>query len=173
MSSSVLQHKIPYSILYLDVDLFSLLSKIFGSLRFVHNHNPHKTKLDFRSLKGIYFCYSRTQKCYKYFCPSIDRYILSTDVTFFESKLHISFCIIGWLWLPIPLGGLLNSGESTSENMTDKNTLRFHNPIQVYTRWIAPIHVPPPASVSSLAQASNETVTAQLHGNSTTYDIQI
>ena len=88
MPSSLLQNKIPYSILYVDID-FPLPFKIFGSLCFVHNHNPHKTKLDFRSLKGIFLGYSRTQKGYKCFCPFIGRYILFADVTFFESKPEI------------------------------------------------------------------------------------
>ena len=43
MPSSVLQNKIPYFIMYPDIDLLPLASKIFGSLCFVHNHSPKKT----------------------------------------------------------------------------------------------------------------------------------
>ena len=90
MTSSVLQNKIPYSIMYPDIDLFPLTPKIFESLCFVYNHIPYKTKLDYMSLKGFFLGYSRTQNCYKYFCRFISRYILSTDVIFLESKLGIS-----------------------------------------------------------------------------------
>ena len=49
MSSSVLQNKIPYFILYPDIDLFSLPQKnFFWSLCFIHNHSSHKTKIDSR-----------------------------------------------------------------------------------------------------------------------------
>ena len=71
MSSSVLHNKIPYSILYPDIDLFPSLPKISGSLCFVHSHSPHKTKLDFKSFRGIFLGYSRTKKGYNFFYPSI------------------------------------------------------------------------------------------------------
>jgi len=37
---------------------------------------------------------------------------------------------------------LLNSGGSTSINVTGKDPLRFQDPIQIYTRWITPALVP-------------------------------
>ena len=94
MSSSVLKNKIPYSTLYPVIYLFPLPLKIFEYLYFVHNHNFHKTKLDFKCLKEIFLGYSRTQKCYTCFCPSIDWYILSADVTFFESKPKIFILLL-------------------------------------------------------------------------------
>ena len=90
MSSSVLQNKITYSILYPDMDLFSLPPKNFGSFCFIHNHNSHKIKLNPRSLRGIFLSYSITQKGYKCFCPSFSRYFLLADVTFFESTPRVS-----------------------------------------------------------------------------------
>ena len=71
MLSSVLQDKIPYSILYSDIGLFSLPPKFFASLFFVYNHIPHKTKLDSKSLKEKFLCLLQNSKMYKFFCPSI------------------------------------------------------------------------------------------------------
>ena len=65
------------------------------------------------------------------------------------------------------------SGEFTAENVNGKSTLRFHDQIQVYTRRTTPALVPPLASVPSPAQASSETVTAQLPENYTTDDLLI
>ena len=69
---------------------------------------------------------------------SIGRYIFSADVIFFESRLEIftspSFFVseIDYdnLFYREPL---LNSSETTSENVTSKDTLRFQDPIKVYT----------------------------------------
>ena len=120
MTSSVLQNKIPFFILYSDIDLFT--SKDFGSLYFVHNHSPYKTKLKSKSLKGIFLGDSRTKKDYKCFCPSISRYILSAHITFFESIPRVftspsaSEDDYDYLFYRKTL---LNSGGSTSKNVTD------------------------------------------------------
>jgi len=110
---------------YPDIDLFTLPPKIFGSLCFVHNHSPRKIKLDSSFLKEIFLGHSRTQKGYKYFCPSIGRDILSADVTFFESKLGINISPstseddYDYLFYRETS---LDSDESTSENVTNKDS---------------------------------------------------
>ena len=137
MSSFILQNEIPYSIMYPNMDLFSLSLKIFGSLCFVHNHSLHKIKLDSRSPRGIFLSYSRTQKGHKCFCPSMGRYILYVNATFFESKLEISTSLFvsednyDYLFYREIF---LNSGESISESVTGKNLLQFQDPIQTYTQ---------------------------------------
>lgn len=68
MPSSILITKIPFSIIYPDCLL--CLLRFFLSMCFVHNHSPHKAKLDSRSLKEIFLGYSRSQKGYKCYCPS-------------------------------------------------------------------------------------------------------
>jgi len=68
---------------------------------------------------------------------------------------------------------VLNSGEFKSENVSGKNTLRFQDPIQVYTWRIAPTHVQAPTSIPSHAQESSETVTTQLLDTSTTDNLPI
>ena len=127
MLSSVLQNKITYYIMYPDKDLFPPPPKIFGSLCFIHNHNPHMTKLDSRSPRGIFLSYSRTQKGYKHFCPYTGNVLLS-GVTFLESKLKIftSYSPLvsednyNYLFYHETL---INSDRSTSENVTGKNPL--------------------------------------------------
>jgi len=153
MSSSVLQNKIPYPILYPNMDMFPLPPKIFGSLCFIHNHSPNKTKLDFKSLSEIFLGYSRTQKDFKCFCPSIGRYILSVDVTF-ESTPEISTSSAvesddDYNYL-IYKETLINSGKSTSENVSGKDPPQFWDSLQTYTRRITPSPVPSPASVQVL-----------------------
>ena len=43
------------------------------------------SKLDPKSLKCIFLGYSRVQKGYRCYCPSLRRYLVSTDVTFLEN----------------------------------------------------------------------------------------
>jgi len=131
MTSSVLQNKIPFFILYSDIDLFT--SKDFGSLYFVHNHSPYKTKLNSKSLKRIFLGYSRTKKDYKCFCPSIGRYILFADLTFSSLNMGFPHLLLHQMVTMITYSiWRLNSGESTSETVTCKNPLQFQDPLQTY-----------------------------------------
>ena len=43
------------------------------------------SKLDPKSLKCIFFGYSRVQKGYRCYCPSLRRYLVSVDVTLLEN----------------------------------------------------------------------------------------
>ena len=67
---------------------FSYHKKIL-SMCFDQNNDLHKTKLDSCALEYIFLVYSRTQKGYHYYCPSLNRFLLSTDVKFFESKFRV------------------------------------------------------------------------------------
>ena len=56
---------------------------------------PYVSKLDSKSLKCIFLGYSRIQKGYRCYCPSLCRYLLSADVAFLENSyfshpIHIS-----------------------------------------------------------------------------------
>ena len=57
---------------------------------FVRDVRPHHTKLDPKSLKWIFLGYSRVQKGYRCYCPTLKRYLVSSDVTFFEDTPFIS-----------------------------------------------------------------------------------
>src|SRR4051812_37578678 len=86
MPSAPLNGGILLSRLYPDKPLFPLPPKIFGCVAFVHNHAPGLDKLAPRSLKGVFVGYSCTQKGYRIYLPSTRRYIISRDVTFFETQ---------------------------------------------------------------------------------------
>ncbi|GAU20885.1 hypothetical protein TSUD_120770 [Trifolium subterraneum] len=85
MPSSVLQDQIPYSILNPHNELYPISLCVFGCTCFVHDLTPGKDKLSAKSLKCIFLGYSRIQKGYRCFCPQLQRYLVSADVTFFET----------------------------------------------------------------------------------------
>lgn len=57
---------------------------MFGCVCYVRDVNPQLTKLDPKSMKCIFVGYSRLQKGYKCFCPSLHKHLVSIDVTFVE-----------------------------------------------------------------------------------------
>jgi len=74
-----------YSILFPTKSLFPIAPRIFGSTCFVRDVRPHVTKLDPKSLKCIFLGYFRLQKGYRCYCPSLNKYLVSTDVTFLKA----------------------------------------------------------------------------------------
>jgi len=88
MSSLVLENKIPHSILFPHESLHILPPKVFGSTCFVHNFSPGLDKLSSRSHKCVFLGFTRSQKAYKCFSPSLNRYFISADVTFTESSFY-------------------------------------------------------------------------------------
>jgi len=66
----------------------SYLLKFFGSNCFVHNFGPDVDKLFARSHKCVFLGYTRSQKGYKCFSPSLNHYFISADVTFIESSFY-------------------------------------------------------------------------------------
>ena len=82
MSSSVLNWDTPYHILFPNGPMFPIEPRIFGCTCFVCSH---VSKLDSKSLKCIFLGYSRVQKGYRCYCPSLRRYLVSIDVTFLEN----------------------------------------------------------------------------------------
>jgi len=92
MSSSVLDNKILHSILFPHDRLHSLPPKVFGSICFVHNFSPGLDKLSPKSQKCVFLGFTRSQKGYKCFSPSLNRYFISADVTFSESSIYLKSC---------------------------------------------------------------------------------
>jgi len=89
---TVLDDKILYSILFLHDPLHSLSPKAFGSTCFVHNFSPDVDKLSPKSHKCVFLGFTRSQKGYKCFSRSLNRYFISADVTFSESSLYFKSC---------------------------------------------------------------------------------
>ncbi|KAK2410134.1 putative mitochondrial protein [Trifolium repens] len=85
MPSSVLDGNIPHSILFPHSPLHPVPPRVFGSTCFVHNLSPGLDKLSARSLKCVFLGYHRSQKGYRCYSPTLRRYLVSADVTFFES----------------------------------------------------------------------------------------
>jgi hypothetical protein len=73
-----------YSNLFPTKSLFPIAPRIFGSTCFVRDVRPHVTKLDPKSLKCIFLGYFRLQKGYRCYCPSLNKYLISADVTFLK-----------------------------------------------------------------------------------------
>ncbi|XP_070019307.1 retrovirus-related Pol polyprotein from transposon TNT 1-94 isoform X2 [Nicotiana sylvestris] len=86
MPSSPIKDQIPHSVLFPQSALYPLPPRVFGSICFVHNLAPGKDKLAPRALKCVFFGYSHVQKGYRCYSPDLRRYLMSVDVTFFESK---------------------------------------------------------------------------------------
>nr|XP_009802752.1 PREDICTED: uncharacterized protein LOC104248230 [Nicotiana sylvestris] len=85
MPSSSIQNQIPHSVLFPKSPLYSLPPRVFGSTCFVHNLAPGKDKFAPRALKRVFLDYSRVQKGYRCYSPDLRRYLMSANVTFFES----------------------------------------------------------------------------------------
>ena len=58
---------------------------MFGCTCFVRDVRLYVSKLNPKSLKCICLDYSRVQKGNRYYCPTLRRYFVSTNVTFFET----------------------------------------------------------------------------------------
>jgi len=88
MSSLVLENKIPHSILFPHESLHPLPPIVFGSTCFVHNFSPGLEKLSARLHKCVFLGFTRSQKGYKCFSPSLNRYFISAYVTFTKSSFY-------------------------------------------------------------------------------------
>ena len=85
MSSSVLNWATPYHKLFPNNPLFLIDPKVFGCTCFVRDVCPQVSKLDPKSLKCIFVGYSRVHKGYGCYCPTLQRYFVSTNVAFFDT----------------------------------------------------------------------------------------
>ena len=80
MPSHVLYGKLPFQIMFLNKYTFSIPPKVFGCVCFVHNLSPNRDKLDPRAHKCIFLRYSRTQKGYRCYSPTLCKQFVSADV---------------------------------------------------------------------------------------------
>ena len=85
MSSSVLNWATPYHQLFPNNPLFPIDPKVFGCTCYVQDVRPKVSKLNPKSFKCIFVGYSRIQKGYRCYCPTIRRYFVSSHVAFFET----------------------------------------------------------------------------------------
>ncbi|KAL5577658.1 hypothetical protein UlMin_019357 [Ulmus minor] len=64
----------------------SISPRVFGCTSFVHIHSSLRSKLDPKAIKCIFIGYSSTQKGYKCYHPSTQKFYVSADVTFHETR---------------------------------------------------------------------------------------
>jgi len=86
MPSSVLNNNIPHSILFPHEPLHLLPLNVFRYSCFAHNFGPSLAKLFARSHKCVFLGFTKSQKGYKCFSPSLNNYFTSANVTFIESS---------------------------------------------------------------------------------------
>ena len=156
MPLSVLNWNTPYHILFPNKPLLPIEPQIFECTCFIRDVRPQVSKLDHNSLKCIFLSYSRVQKGYRCYCPSLRRYLVFADVKFFENvpffspSTHTSqgeaddlvvYTIASLVAPPVPT--LVKPAPSISTPVKSPIT-------QVYTRCQnPPISSPPPAASTS------------------------
>lgn len=64
--------------------LFSSSPRIIGCVCFVHDHSVNQTKLDPKAFKHVFLGYSQGQKGYRCYSPTLHKFVIFEDVTFFE-----------------------------------------------------------------------------------------
>ncbi|XP_062103747.1 uncharacterized protein LOC133814853 [Humulus lupulus] len=181
MPSSVLHGEIPYKILFPDRSLFPVNPRIFGSTCFARDVCPNVTKLDPKSLKCVFLGYSRLQKGYRCYCPNLNKYLVSIDVTFMENTPYFSSSSISTRQgeddddllvysitssAPDPLPEESPIFEHISDTSRDESPITHPvsattpdmppPPIKVYTRHLPPVSCPTPASSLSDPVPSND-----------------
>ena len=90
MASSVLNKSSPFSCLYANKIPFFVTPCVFECTYFFHDLFSGLDKLSPRSIKCVFIGYFRTQKRYWCYNPSTRKYLVSVDVTFFESVPYFS-----------------------------------------------------------------------------------
>ena len=130
MPSRILKGKSPFEMFFPGKNPFSVPPRVFGCVSFVHNHSPNRDKLDPRAHKCIFLGYSRTQKGYRCYSPSLRKHFVSADVTFFEDIPYYS-----------------PQGRHLQESMLSAPVIPTHVPIAPPT---SPISIVPP--VPSISQ---------------------
>ena len=88
MPSSILGWATPVQTLFPHKSLFPIEPQVFGYTCFVQDVHPHVSKLNLKSLKWIFLGYTRVQKGYRCYYPSLYRYVFN-DVTFLEILLFL------------------------------------------------------------------------------------
>ena len=82
MSSSALNWNTSFQTFFPNKSLFLIKHRIIGCTCFIRDVRPHVSKLD---PMCIFLGYSRVQKGYRCYCPSLRKYLVSTYVTFLKT----------------------------------------------------------------------------------------
>ena len=85
MPSFVLASHVPHRVLFPDLPLYHLPHRVFSCTCYVHALDHGRDNLDPWAIKCAFFGYSRTQKGYKFYSPSVRSHFVCIDVTFNEN----------------------------------------------------------------------------------------
>ena len=88
-------------------------------------------KLSSRSIKCVIVRYSRIQKGYRYYNPATCRYLVSADVTFFESTPFFSNSSLTNPPIMVPLPSSVDTVQT--ESVVHVPTITVDCPLQIYT----------------------------------------
>ena len=127
MSLSILNWGTPYHQLFPNNSSFPIDPKVFGCTCFVPDVRPQVSKVDPKSLKCIFVGYSNVKKGYRCYCPTLRRYFVSIDVTFFKTALF-------------SLSSLVTTSQGEDDDLL-VYTIASPTPLAPTP---APIHVKPP-----------------------------
>jgi len=123
---------------------------------FVRNTHPHRAKSDPHVFKSVFLRYSHIQKGYKCYCLELNCFIISSNVTFFESNPYFeteshSFESDEDLLYPLVQHLVHNT---TSLDITDQVSLpsKHGEPTKVYTNCTS--IVSPSSVLDSISQSS-------------------
>ncbi|CAN1188688.1 Retrovirus-related Pol polyprotein from transposon TNT 1-94 [Linum perenne] len=97
--------------------------KVFGCTVFIHIAPQHRSKLDPRSMKGVFIGYSATQKGYKCYVPHKKRVYTTRDVTFFEALPYFNKTVLQGEQIPSE-----SSTESVESQFVDLIALEDDSP---------------------------------------------
>ncbi|WMV25609.1 hypothetical protein MTR67_018994 [Solanum verrucosum] len=160
MPSSSIQNQVLHSILYPQSHLYSIPPRVFGSTCFVHNLAPGKDKLTPRALKCVFLGYSRVQKGYRCYSHDLRRYLMSADVTFFESQPYYTSSDRPDVSEVLPIPQVLPVPTFEGPTVTSPSPVAVP-PLLTYHRRPRPAivsndscHAPDPAPTAALPPAS-------------------
>ena len=117
MLSAPFGGEVPLQHLQPEKELFSLPPRVFGCVAFVQDLSLGLDKLFLRSIKCVFVGYSRIQRGYRCFHPRNHCYIVSANVTFFESTPYFDSIDS----VPLPLDSVPLS-PTVMDSTTDDNS---------------------------------------------------
>jgi hypothetical protein len=150
MPSSILAGATPHSILFPSYSLFPVEPHIFCCTCFIREVRPGMSKLDPKSLKCVFLGYSRLQKGYLCYSLELGHYLVSSDISFFETTPFFPMSKI--YYYKGENDDILVYNITTTINHASSNDPVPIKPVitQVYSRRPAPDNSrPPPAPTST------------------------